>query len=177
MTTICWDGKEMAADSQSTYNGSLVNNTIKIFQGINYIMAFCGAIDEGYAFKAVLEGEMKNKDASISKDFGALVWWDTGVIEEYYDSLIPVPVIDKYSAMGTGAAVALTAMHCGKTAREAIEMAKKFDAFTSGKVISFSWTNVKKGKKKKKNEQLPADHIQEPVCEIPGGTESSGGLG
>lgn len=175
MTTIAWDSKEMAADSQLTQNG-LVTHTVKIWKGSNFILAVCGAIDEGYAFKAVLEGEMKEKNAAISKDFAAMVWWDSGEIEEYYNTMVPVPVYGKYNAMGSGAPVALAAMHAGKSAREAVELAKKLDAYTGGKVVSYSWDKVKKGKKKK-NEPVPTDHLQVEVREVSGGGEPSGRVG
>jgi hypothetical protein len=175
VTTIAWDGKELAADSQATSEG-LVSYTVKIFKGDNYIMAYAGPIDEGYAFKAIMEGEAKAKDMSISKNFAALVWWDTGEIEEWYSSMIPVPVIDKYASLGSGSAIALAAMYSGATAKEAVELAKKLDAFTGGKIISYGWDKVKKGKKKK-NEQLPASDLQEPLREVSGGPEQAGGLG
>lgn len=152
MTTLAWDGREMAADSQSTLNGSIPNGVIKIFKEEDYILAFCGSIDEGYMFKAVMADELKAKDCRFTKDFSAMVWTSDGEMTEWYDSIIPVPVCDKYVAMGSGAGAALAAMYAGKTAREAVEIAKKVDVFTGGKVISYSWDVIKKKGKKKKNE-------------------------
>ena len=171
MTTVAYDGKEMAADSQAT-SENIKTYTTKIFKGPNYILGFSGPIDEGYVFKAILEEEMKNKDAKLSKGFTALVWWDSGEIEEYYNSMVPVPVIDKYAALGSGMSIALAAMYSGKTAREAVEIAKKLDVYTGGKVISYSWDKIKKGKKKK-NESIEPSDIQEPVCKVSGGAEQA----
>lgn len=178
MTTLAWDGREMAADSQSTLNGSIPNGVIKIFKEEDYILAFCGSIDEGYMFKAVMADELKAKDCRFTKDFSAMVWTSDGEMTEWYDSIIPVPVCDKYVAMGSGAGAALAAMYAGKTAREAVEIAKKVDVFTGGKVISYSWDVIKKkGKKKKNDESLSKCYLQEPLREVSGTAESTGGLG
>jgi hypothetical protein len=174
MTTLAFDWKELAADSQATSENIKFSCT-KIHKGANYIMAHAGSLDEGYAFKAILEGEAKNKDVSLSKGFCAIVWWDTGEAEEYYDTLIPIPIEEKYTAMGTGAGMALAAMYCGKSAKEAVEVAKKFDIFSGGKVVAYSWDTKKKGKKKK-NESLSTSDIQEPVREISRQGEPQGGM-
>lgn len=176
MTTLAWCGKEMAADSQATSGALKALNATKIFKEEHYIMAFSGSIDEGYMFKAVLDDELKAKDCSISKDFCSMVWWDTGDYEEYFDGLVAIPFDGKFNAMGSGAAIALAAMDCGKTASEAIAIAKKYDIYTGGRVIAFSWEKQAKGKRKK-NEQLRTSNIQEPVCEIPPGAEPQRELG
>lgn len=172
MTTLAWDGKEMAADSQST-SGSLVSYTVKIFKTDTYIMAFSGAIDEGYMFKAILDDEMKAKDCRFTKGFTAMVWHDDGTMEEYFDTMVPVPVTDKYVASGNGIEIAMAAMHCGKTAREAVELAKKLNIYTGGKIISYSWENIKKKGKKKKNESLPTDHSKVEILPVSGGPEQA----
>lgn len=175
MTTCAFDGKELAADSQFT-DGNLKGTTVKIFQTDEYIMAFSGALDEGYQFKMILDDELKAKDCKFSKGFGALVWTSDGEITEWFDTMVPVPVYEKYAALGSGTAVALAAMHSGKTAREAVEIAKKLDVYTGGKVISYSWDPIKKDKKKK-NEQLSKRHLQKPVLEVSGAGEPKGDLG
>lgn len=152
MTTIAFDGHEMAADSLSVSDGSMKwDNIVKIFKTDDFIVAFAGSLDNGYQYLDILKGELKIKDASIDKNFAALVWHSDGRVEEIYSSLYPIPVTWKYSALGSGAAYAMAAMYCGKTAREAIEIAKKLDSQTGGKVISYSWDKItrKKGKKKK----------------------------
>ena len=176
MTTLAWDGKLLAADSQVTQNSHIITHGTKIFKTDDYILAFCGSFDEGYAFKDVIEGEIKMKDISFGKDFTAVVWYSHGEIFEYYDTGLPIPITEKFAAYGSGASIALTAMVCGKTAHEAIELAKKLDIYTGGKVISYGWEPTKKGKKKK-NGQLSTSNIQEQVREIPAGTEQAGGMG
>lgn len=177
MTTVAWDGKEMAADSQAT-NGTLILSSTKIFKADNYIMAFTGSIDEGYMFKAILDEEIKTKDCRFTKGFCGLVWQEDGTIEEYFDTMVPVPVEEKYCTAGSGSEIALAALMCGKSAREAVELAKKLDIYTGGKVISYSWKEpVGRKGKKKKNEQLRASDIQESVREIPAIGEPEGGMG
>jgi len=165
----------MAADSQATVGQFKFLNVVKIFKEENYIMAFCGAIDEGQLFKSVLDEELKAKDCRISKGFGALVWWNDGSFEEYYDSLVGIPFQGKFTAMGSGLEIAMAAMECGKSASEAVAIAKKYDITTGGKIIAFSWDKLKG--KKKKNGKLPGNHIQEPVCEVSTGGEQEGRVG
>ena len=143
----------MAADSQATYNSSLMFEVTKIFKTEEYIFAFAGGIDDGYQYKSILDGEMKIKDANISKDFNALVWYSDGRVEEIFSSLFPVPFTGKFTSIGSGMPYAMAAMSCGKTAREAVEVAKKLDCNTGGKIVSYSWDKIKQKKgKKKKNE-------------------------
>lgn len=48
------------------------------------------------------------------------------------------PVLDKFAAVGSGAAIALTAMMCGKSAPDAVRAAAKLDICTGGKIEQLS---------------------------------------
>lgn len=175
MTTCAYDGKELAADSQATQDSHIATYTVKIFKTDTYIMAFTGPIDEGYLFKLILDEEIKAKDCKFSNSFCGIVWTDDGELTEWYGSMIPVPTYDKYLAWGSGAEIALAAMHSGKSAREAVELAKKLDIYTGGKVISYSWNEVKK-RKKNKNESVSISNPSVEIREVSGGQESSGDI-
>lgn len=156
----------------------MFDNIVKIYKTDEYIVAFAGSLDNGIQYKDILNGELKIKDANIGKDFSALVWYSDGRVEEIYDTLYPIPVTWKYSALGTGAPFAMAAMLCGKTAREAVEIAKKLDCQTGGKIISYSWDEPKQTKgKKKKNESTKSDNLQEQVREVPGDGKPQGRMG
>lgn len=52
--------------------------------------------------------------------------------------LVPIPVEDKFQAVGSGADYALCAMYLGKTAAEAVAIAAIFDAYTGGDVTELT---------------------------------------
>lgn len=46
-----------------------------------------------------------------------------------------VPILEKFFAVGSGAVAALAAMHCGKSAREAVSIASRIDPYTGGRIF------------------------------------------
>ena len=66
-------------------------------------------------------------------DFHALILLPSGTYLWSYN-LVADEMFEDFWAIGTGAAAALAAMHCGKTAQEAVYVAMVVDTYTGGDV-------------------------------------------
>jgi ATP-dependent protease HslVU (ClpYQ) peptidase subunit len=130
MTCIAWDGRTLAADKQST-NCGFGSKVTKIFRVPGGLVAFTG--NEGHAmallawFRAGRDPEkwpQKGGDDSASAIFatpeGLLVYSGD-------DGPHCAARENAFSAWGAGRDYALAAMHLGKTAREAVEVACALD--------------------------------------------------
>lgn len=136
MSVIAWDGKTLAADKRAVM-GTLIVATTKIFRITNYNEG--GAL-VGYAGDAAAGEEMLHwfKNGAIPEKLpaaqrdkndwvGLLVIWATGAIWKYENTPHPVKLMPQKFAIGSGRDFGLAAMHLGKTAKEAVEIACLFD--------------------------------------------------
>lgn len=64
---------------------------------------------------------------SDSDDYVCLIIWDREGFRFFEDGPFALPVENAFWAFGCGRDFALAAMHCGKDAREAVEIASRFD--------------------------------------------------
>lgn len=132
MTVVAWDGKTLAADkmSCSAGYGYTVTKLHRLRDGS--IVGFCGNGDEAMALLAWLnaaqnpaaypEGQ-KDSDTSafVVRPDGSC--WSCG--KTPYPQRLECPMY----AMGHGRDFALAAMHCGKTAGQAVELTCNLDVF------------------------------------------------
>lgn len=73
----------------------------------------------------------------LGGDFTCLILTPRGLFEA--DAYCrPESVLDPYWAIGSGAKAALAAMHCGKSAVEAVRVAARIDPYTGGRIVSMS---------------------------------------
>lgn len=139
MTTIAYKDGVIAADSQAT-DVNEVCKVRKLFKCRDEIVSICGDAIAAMKFvewrKAGAQEDDKPKFGA-SDDFLSLVVTSNGVA--LWDKrMTPLPIKDRFSALGSGSGIALGAMHMGASAREAIKAAIRWDAFTGGRVISYS---------------------------------------
>lgn len=133
MTVIAWDGTTLAADKQATIDGR-ASITTKIRRVGSDLVAFCG--DAGRS-RAMLRWYKDGAQADAFPDFqtkeesmvGFVVVKSTGRVIKFDNSPEPIEFEDTVYAMGCGRDYALAAMHLGKTAREAVEVACALDVF------------------------------------------------
>lgn len=140
MTTIAFDGKTMACDTQVT--GNYVYNTdTKIYENEFVVIGVAG--DAGVGILLVKDdGILVPKHYDF--DFSALVWvkdLETLCKVEFYKSWdcalsSVIPIADGFAAVGSGAPYALAAMECGYSAHGGVAVASKFDTNTGGKIIT-----------------------------------------
>lgn len=134
MTTIAWDGKTLAGDTRSTAGG-FAYQTTKVFKlPDGRLYGACGAAEEG---EAVLQWLVLGGDKPQVKDFCAILIED-GKCFRLEDKLIKFQVDSPFHAIGSGRDYAMAAMHYGKNAREAVELACVYDVYTGIPITSVS---------------------------------------
>lgn len=135
MTTVCWDGKTMAADKQmNTGNMKHLVARSKIRAGQYHGMPaiFGGAGTTVYSDAVVewliagMPDEHKPEMPQTPDSFTVIVATETGVYG-YIDSLRPVPLGQIKWAIGSGGEYAFGAMAAGANAKKAVEIACAFD--------------------------------------------------
>lgn len=130
MTVICWDGTTLAADKRAV-NSGLVRTTTKIFRVGDKLCGVAGDFAQGLAMVAWAEGGFKLDEFPESQrdkdEWATFVVIEDGKVLVYERGSHPLRFEDKHFAAGSGRDFALAAMHCGKTAAEAVEIACLFE--------------------------------------------------
>jgi hypothetical protein len=136
MTVIAYDGKMIAADGLGT--GSFNHAVTKLFNVAHYLIGVAGRTDDAFAFvdwfRELKEGTRYPYPKNLGEDFIALVVDYDGHAVRYWEKHpFPLPVKAPY-AIGSGDVVAITAMHCGKNAKEAVQLACKLVSYCGGEI-------------------------------------------
>jgi len=130
MTIICWDGKTLAADKRAVCQG-LSRTVTKIRRFGNLLVGVSGDTEAmGQAMQWVSNGRKPEDYPAYLKDKdckATMMIIDADRVLIYGESPIPTHYEDKKTATGSGRDYALAAMLCGKTAREAVEIACLFE--------------------------------------------------
>ena len=144
MTVIAWDGKTLAADSQSTSdNNTTIISDGKIWVHGGLLFGATGSRGEGLILaKWYIDGAVFDKypvlpgPHDIDTD---LIVVTQDEIAVYYESPIPCPFSkDMQLAWGSGAQAAMGAMAHGATAAQACEAACAVNVYCGLPVISLS---------------------------------------
>jgi hypothetical protein len=129
MSVIAWDCATLAADRRALRNG-LIRTVQKIWCRNGCLVGYTGDSDAGEE-KLAWWGAGADPSAfveSMRKDDSTLVVvLSTGFIQCYERTPYPVIFPAQHMAFGSGRDYAMAAMHCGRTAREAVEIASHFD--------------------------------------------------
>lgn len=146
MTTVAFKDGIMAGDTRG-HDGAVglvpipkvfkkkIKNKEVIFGVAGYWEAALMFID-WYASRdaSIMERLMKLRG---DDDFDVIIWDGKKLINA--DALMyPVELTEAYYAIGSGAAHAITAMDCGKSAVQAVQMAMKRDTNTGGRIVHMS---------------------------------------
>ena len=131
MTVIAWDGKTLAADKQAT-NNNLKRTVTKIRRVKECLIFSSGDFDSCVQLMDWYERgcDPTNWPAFQGvKDEATNLYFITkhGRVGAYERRSLPFFYEDKFFACGSGRDYAITAMHCGKSAIEAVEIACRFD--------------------------------------------------
>lgn len=158
MTTIAWDGKTLAADGQSTLGDLICSlKEKKIYypgSGVEWLVNGEKALAIGAAGDCGAEFELQEKLAngityatefSPAFSFSAIAICGPNrayLISSKEDSskISLCLQVDPY-ALGSGSTVAITAIHLGKNAIEAVNTAIEMDVYSGGLV---HWFSIKK---------------------------------
>lgn len=144
-TTIAWSGTELACDSQMTRGHSKLWTSHKIRRS-DKRQATIAAAGDVYLIKKVMDQfmntdqpmeDVKLKRLDPASGFQALIIYDNGKALFYDDDMENPIEIEAPFSFGSGADFALAALTEGKTAEQAIDLAKQLDIFTGGGVRVF----------------------------------------
>lgn len=135
MTTIVWHGKTqtLAADRQAC--AAVTRRITKIWRlPDGSLFGGAGVFEQVQVVRDwLIAGEPKQKPGRLNSFTGLLISPE-GKAFRLESRLNRSPIQEPWHAIGSGQAFALTAMLLGKTAREAIAIAARFDADTGGGV-------------------------------------------
>lgn len=127
MTVIAWDGRALAAD-RLMQSGDTRQPTTKIWRHGGGLVGVTGNLSVGMEMLAWFRaGAEPAAFPASNRNLGegaTLVHVDAAGRCWRYDSTPHAFVVEgPFAAFGSGDMAALVAMHCGKTAREAVEVA------------------------------------------------------
>ena len=131
MTTCAWDGHTLAADTRNTSRGLPFQSTKAFRLKDGRLYAGSGSAEDSQAVKAWLES---GADKPKVENFVGIVIGHDGSIWRYEDKLVAFQINEPFHAIGSGRDFAIAAMSLGKTARDAVELASRFDIYTGGPI-------------------------------------------
>lgn len=145
MTTVVYSNNCLYSDSRVTADTMIVSeNAVKIhklqpkgFKG-TVLCGGAGSFEDMQAFLLWVACGMSQEDKPEITEFQGIVveYVSKSKTQGYYfePSLIPIPITDKYTSIGSGSPYALLAMDLGHGPVEAIKAASKRDTNTNAKV-------------------------------------------
>lgn len=134
MSVIAWDGTTLAADRQSTNQGTL-STVRKIWPHGKELLAIVGDFSHGYLLADWYRNgaDPEKYPAKVHEDsaFLTVIRREDGKpkIYRYEDSPAPLEFLDPIMAFGCGRDYALGAMSAGADAYRAVEIASEHDAY------------------------------------------------
>lgn len=132
MTVIAWDGRVLAADKRTNFGG-MHGTTTKVHRMPDGSRVGCaGNTAQIYEMLEWLKnGADADKLPAVQRDpkecVSMLVIRPDGSVLQYENTAYPILIEDKLWAIGSGRDFALAAMHCGKSAVEAVQLACQLD--------------------------------------------------
>lgn len=137
MTTIAWDGKTLAADSQASTDGirSRVTKIAKSPSG--FIAAGSGSFNAILPWLRWITGGLKEDEQPTTlRDSSLIVVDPRGRAFIFENQPLRVPLREKYWAIGSGANLAMGAMGAGADAKRAVQVARRHDVYTGGRIVT-----------------------------------------
>jgi hypothetical protein len=125
VTVIAWDGKTLAADRRAITCGRVFSVT-KVFRVGAYLVGISGCFSYAGQYLAWLadgRDPAKYPKQELNSELYMIVVHRDGTVERFEASGYPVKVEEQHFAGGSGCDFAIAALACGKTAREAVEIA------------------------------------------------------
>lgn len=143
MTTIAYRDGIMAADSLCSGNNTRWGELEKITRGDGCIAGACGSATTAATFRHWVENILVSTEDPFGCDVadteadGLLVTSD-GVIWCWGGKPRMFRPDAPFTAIGSGAKIAIGAMAMGASAAKAVEIAAQFDVYTGGRITTLS---------------------------------------
>lgn len=125
MTTIAWDGKTLAADRLLSCGNA--RYTVAKIRRLDDGRLIGAAGTDGPAAMEHVAGNMAALPEDLKKGETTVCVIHPGGRAEHWNGESRYVVLDPFWAIGSGRDFATAAMHLGKTAAEAVEIAARFD--------------------------------------------------
>lgn len=131
MTIVVWDGKTLAADKMGTIAGApytvtklvrLKDMLIGISGHLGHGLAMCAWLDSGGNPADFPDAKGPSNDNNSNSGY-LLVVHRNGRLERYEGTPHPIIISDSYHVLGSARDFALAALHLGKDAVGAVEVA------------------------------------------------------
>lgn len=132
MTVIAWDGRTLAADKRTSFGGAHATTTKVHRLASGELVAGVGNTAQISEMLAWLAGSRDPAtypaDAQRKPDdcVSMLVVQLDGTLHQYEHTAHPIVIENRQWSIGSGGDFAMMAMHLGKTAVEAVELASLF---------------------------------------------------
>ena len=145
MTTVAFDGKTMAADTLATDCWGLKEEcNDKIKRGKDFLIGFAGEHGQierwwksvSHLYLAELLDAGYEPFVKDSNDPSIVIGAESGCYRHVSGMFFKVS--RGFHAVGSGRDYALAAMHCGRSAKEAVLVAMEFDNGTGGEIVSYA---------------------------------------
>lgn len=138
MTTLAWDGSSLAVDSLVTAGAAKWGQVRKIARVRNAVCAFTGSVAGGLLLLEWYgDGAEPGEFPRLRADgFAELVVVREGKCLHFESTHMPSEV-QAPAAWGTGREYALGALAAGATARQAVQIAARYDALTGGLIHAY----------------------------------------
>jgi len=133
MTTIAWKDGILCSDRQANAGDARkLCEKLWVVKGTDYAVAITGSLSAGIRFCEWLKNGARKEDTwALDDDSEAVVLNAyTGKVVAYDSNMVPMPVMDKFDAWGSGADFAIGAMTAGVDAVRAVEIASQHDTGT-----------------------------------------------
>ena len=135
MTTIVFDGKTLAVDSQQTQGSTICGLRNKIQDVGKYWLAGCGTADGIEAVRRYLMGEIPKPEGLTDSDADiTLIEKETGKAFRVLGDTMVICPVEIPVFQGSGADVARGAYQICKDPIKALEVAIELDVFTGGPI-------------------------------------------
>lgn len=140
MTVIACDGTTMVADSMMVMGSEIQSVSCrKMYRVGGAVVGIAGAVGVALTvitwLDALYAGEEVGEYPDKAGEAHLLIMHPNGEVNALDGAGHEFPM-GKPVAIGSGGTIAVTAMRCGKTVKQAAAMAAKYDAFCGGKIRS-----------------------------------------
>jgi len=138
MTTVAWDGKTLAADSQVTIGNCRGSGTKLVSNERGYIAAGAGMLGDVLPWLHWVAGGMDEDErpTGLGEDSVLIIVPPRGAPLWFAGTHIPTKLPRHKFAIGSGSDFAMGAMAAGADAIDAVKIAADHDVYTGRKVIS-----------------------------------------
>mgnify|MGYP005810366565 CR=1 FL=1 len=137
MTTVVYTQGVMASDSSCWEDDTHAHPVRKIWRVHKCLVGCAGLFADINAFVQWVKAGADEDDYPKLKSLSSIVVQPSGKVLAYEEAgPLPIEVQGAYCAIGSGAAVALGALHQGATAVQAVRAARAHDKGTKGRIVS-----------------------------------------